>query len=205
MPHRDELFVCLQQPDSIFTAGLYLGAVPWAGHWAGGDLNPCPFCTVSISHSCTYCIAKVSGTALSTREYSTPLGRCVGVIPLLLSKRHHLGVFKSPWPVVLQYIMAGEWIGVIIDYFCVGRAEVFGFCYLDESAAGHFVLIHSQSWMWVFGWIYNNFILFTQGHAGLQNCYNWLIVLLCQVTKYSAFFYSAQEDLVSLHRSKLLK
>lgn len=126
VPHRDELFVCLQQPDSIFTAGLYLGAVPWAGHWAGGDLNPCPFCTVSISHNCTYCIAKVSGTALSTREYSTPLGRCVGVIPLLLSRRHHLGVFKSPWPVVLQYIMAGEWIGVIIDYFCVGRAEVFG-------------------------------------------------------------------------------
>lgn len=191
VPHRDEQFVF----HSITAAGLYLGL---------GTSIRVLFAQWATLPTVLSVLLR-SQEALRKRECSAPLRRCVGVIPLLLSRTHHLGVFKSSWPVVQLYIMAGEWICVIIDYFCVGTAEVFGLLLFRWISSGHFVLIHSQSWMWVFGRIYSNFILFTQGHASLQNCYNWLIVLLCQVTKYSAFFYSTQEDLVSLHRSKLLK
>lgn len=59
---------------------------------------------------------------------------------------------------------------VIIDPGLVVIAdEVFLLLFSDESATGHFVLIHAWSWIWVFGWVYRNLILFTQRRASLRN------------------------------------
>lgn len=68
VPPRNELSVCVQQADSLGTAGLYLGLLTGLG--GPGSMS---FLVVSSSQNCPHCTAEVSG---GIKEKGTTEKRC---------------------------------------------------------------------------------------------------------------------------------